>query len=898
MNQTLNSLKIISWNSASLPSRMGELRELVSRTNPDIVLVQETQLNPTNRVSIPNYSCYRDDRQPQSNLNPYTKHGTAIFIRSTIPHFQISSPNMVYTQATVVQFTLHGLPPFNIASVYVKNRPGHSLINELETLTANHSEFILCGDFNAHHRRWTAKYNAAGSMLSTFSDNNSFDIIAPPTPTRYGTNSQSTIDLVLARNIPFHHKIESLQELSSDHNPVACDFFINADVPRASQCYKTNWPLFTQILEAKTLDTNSTQISNTNQLNLAVSKLTNDILSSHKSATKIINTKSEIYTPLHIKDLIRTKNRIRRLWQRHRDPQDKVELNRIQNRIKTALRDHIQQDWSNYLSSLDPEDGSLFRATKRCKRANFNIPPLKIFDTVAYSDNSKAEFLASTYENQFQNNPSKDPNFDEFVHSSVEELLAAPPNHPIAPVNPEEIITYISKLKIKKAPGRDGITNKMVKNLPPNAVITIATILTAMLNTFMFPSIWKSAVIIPILKPGKESSDPESYRPISLLPILGKIAEVIIKNRLLNFLEEYKIIIPHQFGFMKQLSTTHQLLRVTEYIAEGFTNRQSTGAIFLDVAKAFDRVWIPGLIHKLVQYRIPTYLVHLIHSYLNGRSFVVQVKKSFSTPRKINAGTPQGSVLGPLLFNLYINDIPSRPPNKLALFADDTAVLARGLSLAYIIRSLQHHINELETWLDRWRIKINVSKSAAVMFTRKLRDLPAKLKMYGTELDWLKTTRYLGVILDSRLTWKPHLQYISDKYRLNTIKLNKLIGRHSPLNLQNKLLLYKVIMRPVITYAAPVWGGACRTTLEKFERLQSSTLRHKVICANRYMRNDDILKALNIPSLKKFIGQMATKFFSALDLIDNTEIQFLAFDDYDHTLPKNLHRPRASLALV
>ena len=114
MNQTLNSLKIISWNSASLPSRMGELRELVSRTNPDIVLVQETQLNPTNRVSIPKYSCYRDDRQPQSNLNPYTKHGTAIFIRSTIPHFQISSPNMVYTQATVVQFTLHGLPPFNM----------------------------------------------------------------------------------------------------------------------------------------------------------------------------------------------------------------------------------------------------------------------------------------------------------------------------------------------------------------------------------------------------------------------------------------------------------------------------------------------------------------------------------------------------------------------------------------------------------------------------------------------------------------------------------------------------------------------------------------------------------------------------------------------------------------
>ena len=897
MNLTFNSLKIISWNSASLPSRMGELRELVSRTDPDIILIQETQLNPTSRVSIPNYSCYRDDHQPTSDQNPYTKHGTAIFIRSTIPHFQIPSPNMTYTQATVVQFTLQSFSPINIASVYVKNKPGPSLINELETLTADHSQFILGGDFNAHHRRWTSKHNSAGSLLSTFSDNNGFNIIAPPTPTRYGTNSQSTIDLVLARNIPFHHKIQSLQELSSDHNPVACDFFTNTDIPRASQCYKTNWPLFTQSLHDKTLNI-IIPISDANQLNLAVSKLTDDILSSHQSATKIINTKSEIYTPLYIKDLIRTKNRIRRLWQRHRDPRDKAELNRIQNRIKTALRNHIQQDWTNYLSSLDPDDGSLFRATKRCKRANLNIPALKTSNNVAYSDNSKAEFLANTYEDQFQNNPSKDPLFDDFIHTSVEEMLATPPLDPIIPVEPEEITTYISKLKIKKAPGRDGITNKMIKNLPPNAIITISKILTAMLNTHTFPSIWKSAVIIPILKPGKESSNPVSYRPISLLPILGKIAEVVIKNRLLSFLEEHKIIIPQQFGFMKKLSTTHQLVRVTEYIAEGFANRQSTGAIFLDVAKAFDRVWIPGLIHKLVQYRIPSYLVHVIHSYLNERTFAVQVKKSFSTPRKIHAGTPQGSVLGPLLFNLYINDIPLRPPNKLALFADDTALLARGLSLAYVIRSLQHHINELEIWLDRWRIKINVSKSAAVMFTRKLRDFPAKLKMYDTELNWLKTTRYLGVILDSRLTWKPHLEYITDKYRLNTIKLNKLIGRQSPLNLQNKLLVYKVIMRPVITYAAPVWGGACRTTLEKFERLQSSTLRHKVVCANRYMRNEDILKALNIPPLKKFIGQMATNFFSGLDHIDNTEIQFLAYDDYDHTLPKNLHRPRASLALA
>ena len=186
MNNAIGSIKILSWNAASLPSKIGELRELVSRIHPDIIMVQETHLRSSNRVSIPNYLCYRDDKQPPTTQCPHPKHGTAIFIRSSIAHYSIPSPTMTNIQATILNIQIPKMPPFHVASIYIRNKPSAALTSELETLVSGNNRFILAGDFNSHHRRWTTRYNRAGKMLSDFSDNNGFHIIAPPTPTRFG----------------------------------------------------------------------------------------------------------------------------------------------------------------------------------------------------------------------------------------------------------------------------------------------------------------------------------------------------------------------------------------------------------------------------------------------------------------------------------------------------------------------------------------------------------------------------------------------------------------------------------------------------------------------------------------------------------------------------------------
>ncbi|GBN93578.1 RNA-directed DNA polymerase from mobile element jockey [Araneus ventricosus] len=245
-----------------------------------------------------------------------------------------------------------------------------------------------------------------------------------------------------------------------------------------------------------------------------------------------------------------------------------------------------------------------------------------------------------------------------------------------------------------------------------------------------FPTRWKTATVVPILKPGKDPTDTTSYRPISLLPSLSKIAEHLILKRLNNYLKENNVLCPEQFGFREKLSTSHQLIRVVEYVTEGFANKQKTGAVFLDIQKAFDRVWQDGLIHKLIHYKTPSYLIKLIDSYFLERKFAVRVKNELSSTKNINAGVAQGSKIGPTLFALYINDIPKQFNTLLCMYADDTAILARNKNPNYIQIALNRHLKALEDWFIKWKIEINVSKTEAIMFTNARRAIPVSIPLH------------------------------------------------------------------------------------------------------------------------------------------------------------------------
>ncbi|GBO40569.1 putative RNA-directed DNA polymerase from transposon X-element [Araneus ventricosus] len=302
--------------------------------------------------------------------------------------------------------------------------------------------------------------------------------------------------------------------------------------------------------------------------------------------------------------------------------------------------------------------------------------------------------------------------------------------------------------------------------MPIKPLIRLTQIINEILKLKYFPNEWKVATIVPIIKPGKNAQDPSSYRPINLLSALSKIAEAIILIRIEDTIDDQ--LIPYRFGFRKNLSTVQQLLRNTGFIREGMDEGWDTGAVFLDIAKAFDRVWTDGLLYKLIVLRIPGSIIRPMATYLRGRRFAVRVGSNLSSERAIAAGVVQGSKFGPKMFNIYINDIPSRSncQTRLCLFVDDTAIMSTSAS-NNITKDLNSYLDLLGKWMISWKIKFNTDKCQAVYFLRR-RNTPEYPKLYRRAIPWSDSTKYLGVILDKRLTYKNHFE--NNRQKVSAIK--------------------------------------------------------------------------------------------------------------------------------
>jgi hypothetical protein len=532
--------------------------------------------------------------------------------------------------------------------------------------------------------------------------------------------------------------------------------------------------------------------------------------------------------PAGIQDEIRLKNRFRRQWQVTRDPTLKTEVNRLQRSVTRRLNEWRNDQWSATLESLDPEDQSLWKMTKRLMRVPTPSPPLVTPGGIAISDSEKAEALADTLETQFQ--PVADPSVPaviEMVDVGLKSYFQAPASEPKL-TNPDEVHEAIRGLKVGKAPGPNGIPNRALKHLPQRAVFLLVQIFNAILLTHHFPSLWKHARVISILKPGKDPALPTSYRPISLLDVIGKLFEKILLARILHEVSERGLMRDEQFGFRPRHSTSLQLARLVERITRNFGEKRLTGAVFLDVAKAFDTVWIDGLLYKLTLLNLPSYIVHTISSYLRNRTFEASFQTATSSRRGMRAGVAQGGLISPVLFSLYVNDMPSPSHHvELALYADDTAVIATSRKPTLLVSYLEAYLSDLQRWLSEWRIAINVSKSTAIIFARAGRRFiqPRPVRLFGEPIEWVDRTRYLGVTLDTRLTWSPHIHQVRKRTAQRMGMLGPLLNGKSDLSIRNGALLYKQLIRPMMDYACPAWRSAARSHVRRLQVLQSKCLR-------------------------------------------------------------------------
>lgn len=360
-----------------------------------------------------------------------------------------------------------------------------------------------------------------------------------------------------------------------------------------------------------------------------------------------------------------------------------------------------------------------------------------------------------------------------------------------------------------------------------------------------------------IPKPDKKHEDPSSYRPISLLPVTSKILESLIISRLMPIIKEKQLIPDHQFGFRHYHGTIDQVHRLVEKISQSFETKEYCTAAFLDVSQAFDKVWHDGLLYK-IKSGFPNNIFLTLRSYLKDRQFMVKCGETLSKLCPTKAGVPQGSVLGPILYLLHTADLPTSGETLTGTFADDTAILASHSSPVTASSILQKGLDNVSLWLRTWRIKANESKSVNVTFTTRRESCPP-VKLNNVIIPQAEHVRYLGLYLDRRLTWRKHIFTKRKQLGLELRKLYWLICRKSKLKMENKLLLYSAILKPIWTYGIQLWGTASQSNIEIIQRYQNKMLRI-ITDAPWFVPNEVLHRDLNMNTVIQEIAKHAKSY--------------------------------------
>ena len=352
-------------------------------------------------------------------------------------------------------------------------------------------------------------------------------------------------------------------------------------------------------------------------------------------------------------------------------------------------------------------------------------------------------------------------------------------------------------------------------------------------STHSFPSIWKTSSNIPIHKMGKPLDSPASFRPISLTSCVSKLFERIILSRLLFFLESNSILSSRQAGFRPGRSTLDQTLYLSQSISDEFNKPRPGSRTILstiDFSKAFDSVWHPALFHKLISASLPPCFARWTQSFLSDRRACVVFQNHKSRSFRVRRGVPQGSVLGPVLFSLFINDLPASLPYSVSCspYADDLAIWSSSSSVPTAMEATQGALFRLERWSEYWCVPLNPSKCESSFFSvdPHQANLHPNLLLLGSRLRFNSTPTFLGVIFDRTLSFSKHVSSLKAKF-LPRIKALRIISASSWGPSKESLsLLYKSFLRSLLTYALPGWFPfLSATSFTKLKRLHRAASR-------------------------------------------------------------------------
>ena len=859
-------LTIHMLNCNSLYNKISELKKHIQETDPDILCLCETWLHQKYVPRFFNYSsewCHRDA----------AGGGLGIIIKKNIQYQNLPLIPFIngVLEIHAIKLQIKQSLPLCIANIYNPQKP-------VSTEELNHyllqmgSNFILVGDFNAHSPILNShcnRSNPTGKSIESLLIDNSICLINPLNMYTYfdkRTGNKSCLDLCLSSpNISPMISIAPHSDVGSDH--------LLLEVKIEISPYKYVWNRISgfkvnksnaKIFTAHHIPSDLVQPLNMESL---VTDFTGRFLQSARDSFGAPSSSMEKRNKLtpwwseECSSAVAARRQAYKLMQNHPIIDNIIEYKKLTAKARFIIKRSKKQSMHDYISTLNHSTPqSQIWKKIRAFKSTYSPPtfPLEDANGLPILDPiDKAELMSTHLKQQYQNN-SNEANFTE----DISEYLGSIDPTNFLPVSFDELSTQINQLK-DKAPGHDRITNKMIRLCHPEYKRELLNIFNQSLLTGDMPTDWKYGFVVLILKPQKPKQLCSSYRPISLLPCLGKLLERIVKSRLEYHLEKERLLSPSQYGFRPGRSTEDIVLELSQQIQRDIKSKKCCGVVYIDLKGAFDSVWRHGLIYKLMNMSVCGNLLKWIISHLDARSQSVVLHGAISQKANSDVGVPQGAVLSPLLFNVMMSDIPTQNDIIIYIFADDITVTCSGPDNVSIQNSLQHYLNKLCEWLIKWEFKINPTKTKMQFFTRKRIPKPV-ITVENQTVELVKDQRLLGIIFDAPyLTWGSHIKYLVSDCTRRIGVMRALSSTKYGASFVVLRRFYIAYIRSKLSYCSTSFRYTSNTNLNHLNKIQNACLR-LMLGARKSSPILSMEKECSIPPLKLYFEYLGVKKYTKM----------------------------------